>query len=162
MRRKIIKGFSPAKGRITHGIRPLIDPDDDDPYFLYVFQCGPYMKVGITADLDKRKAGIETHNPFKIRRRLWRRFPRKHVRFVESFVHKELRERHHRGEWFTASIEEIRKAIYKATKELPQREADQDDFITRALERERSERESLRKSRVVALMEAEDAIITIC
>ena len=161
MRRKNIRGMHPSKAPQNRGIRPLIDPAADDSYFLYVFQCGPYMKVGITIDLDKRKAGIETHNPFKIRRRLWRRFPRKHVRFVEGFVHKELRERHHRGEWFTASIEEIRKAIYKATKELPQREADQDAFITRGLAREKSEREQLQKSRVLEQMEDEDAMITM-
>jgi hypothetical protein len=73
--------------------------------------------------------------------------PRRHIRFVEKFVHAELREWHHRGEWFTAPLAEIKKAIYRASKELPRREAEQDAFIARTLMRNKAKLEEIRKSR---------------
>lgn len=131
---------------MERGINPVDDPRDFDTYYLYVFRCGPYHKIGITTDLERRKRGIETHNPFKIKRLLFRRFERKHIRFVERFIHLELKAHRHRGEWFTASLDTIKLAIRQAIKAVPERDREYEAFVARSVVRAKKERAKFQDS----------------
>lgn len=70
--------------------------------FLYGFQCGPYVKVGISHDIKKRLRQMKLFNPFKVKIVLQRRILTRHARNIEGCVHKFLGECAMGREWFFA------------------------------------------------------------
>jgi len=80
-------------------------PNDDDHgwndvSWLYGFQSGPYVKVGIARNLAARLNQMRLFNPFTVKIILRRRVLTRHARRIEICLHK-LLWRHASGrEWF--------------------------------------------------------------
>lgn len=104
------------------------DWDGDDFHYLYALKCGPYIKVGITEYIDARMKQYTTHNPFKMKRILLRTLRRRHARAAEKHIHLALTEVHHRGEWFMASVLDVKTAVRRAMAFVDRREG---EFILR-------------------------------
>lgn len=121
------------------------------PYLLYCIQCGPYFKVGITEDPKKRMQTFAISNPFKMKLVFYRTVQAQHVRFVEAEVHKALAHWHHRGEWFTAPVPEIKIAAKRAIAQIPKRNAalrEHAEYVAaRAIQVRKKEAEKKRKNK---------------
>lgn len=66
------------------------------PNHLYFVRCGPFVKIGIAADVRKRVKDMEMHNPYDLEIT--------HVMLGKRKEEKELHQRfsayRHKGEWF--------------------------------------------------------------
>lgn len=109
-----------------------------EPSFLYCIKSGPYFKVGITSDLDKRMSTIQAHNPFRLTAVFCKKMLKRHVRFVEMEIHKALAPWHHHGEWFTAPLDEIKAAKRKALSQIPRREREHREWVAACERRDES------------------------
>lgn len=98
----------------------LDNPDDFDQWWLYVLKCGPYFKVGISVDIKWRVKTLQSGNPFKISVTLRRRVPKVFVGRLEKLIHRGLVDFHHRGEWFSADIMQIRAVLKEAQSSVNQ------------------------------------------
>lgn len=115
------------------------------PYMVYCIQCGPYFKVGIAEDIKKRMQTFAVSNPFKMKLVFYRKVEARHVRFIESEIHKALAVWHHRGEWFTAPVLEIKTAARRAIAKIPQRNAEyrqHAENVARAIEVEKTKQKT--------------------
>jgi hypothetical protein len=87
----------------------MSDDGWNDMAYLYGFQCGQWIKVGITQNVARRLKQMRLHNPYPITIVMRRPVLARHARRVEILVHRCL-QRHAVGrEWFTASIEDIKR-----------------------------------------------------
>lgn len=89
---------------------------------IYAIKCEHFFKVGITTNKDARLATLSRMNPFDLSCELYRTIPYRHAHFIEKHVHDALSEWHHRGEWFTASLPEIKSALVNAIRAARARE----------------------------------------
>lgn len=63
---------------------------------LYMIRCGPYIKVGVTDNIEVRLRSIQASNPIPVELiGFW-----KNEGWREEMWHKELEDLHVRGEWF--------------------------------------------------------------
>ena len=75
----------------------------DERSNLYVMSCGPYAKVGIAKDVEKRHKGVQAHNPYRVRlERSWAVNGAVVVQ-AEAECHAALLSSHHHSEWFEIS-----------------------------------------------------------
>lgn len=98
--RTLMKGTPPQKRKKA---------DSPGPH-IYVMNCGPYTKIGYTADNSlKRRKSILSNNPFEIT--VWAVAPGD--RKTERALHKRFAKYHHRYEWFEFrdGKDELEKAI---------------------------------------------------
>lgn len=75
-----------------------IDKSEYEKDDLYCIRCGPYIKLGRSAEVKKRIASIVTGNPFEVEI-LW---VRPYKGSTEKYWHATLKGMglHHQGEWF--------------------------------------------------------------
>lgn len=78
--------------------------------YVYVIECGGFIKVGATSDLNKRIDIITSHNPYEIT--LIESFCYKHRQsafLIESKMHDRLKKsnKHHKFEWFIYDEESL-------------------------------------------------------
>jgi hypothetical protein len=63
---------------------------------LYMMKCGPYVKIGVTDNVDIRLRSINSNNPYPVELiGLWEGEGHR-----EEEWHKSLSHLHHKGEWF--------------------------------------------------------------
>ena len=75
----------------------LINENDFDEFILYVIECGPYFKVGITGNLTTRISILRGMLPFSIKRALKRTVLKALARRFEQHIHDRLADHCHRG-----------------------------------------------------------------
>ena len=92
-----------------------------DRSFVYVIGCESYVKIGIATDIKRRMRNLTTANPFDLVLLLYRGVPTSEAAWVERDIHARLSGFRHRGEWFTAPIEEVRTAVAAALLEMAKR-----------------------------------------
>jgi len=82
------------------------------PYYIYFLKSGKYVKIGLSASIEKRITDLQTGNPVELELLC------KYVvnsKYAESRLHQKFREDHTLNEWFYLSeniknyIEEILK-----------------------------------------------------
>jgi hypothetical protein len=108
----------------------------DDLSVIYAIECGPYFKVGITRDPARRLEQMANLNPHDARIVMFRVVDKHRARVIEMMTHGALAEWHHRGEWFTAPIKEIRRAVFRACAQARAMDRRSEPRIARAIERE--------------------------
>ena len=99
--------------------KPIPNPEFKEIWFshnpkihgkiLYIVQCGEFFKIGITSrTVEKRIAHMKTGNPFPIDI-VWESQRNELVSVLEREYHQILKDRgkHHEGEWFNLSINDI-------------------------------------------------------
>ena len=94
--------------------------------FIYVIseEASPYLKIGVTTDIERRLSGLQTGNPRKLFVADLVEFEcERHAYFVESAVHSRLAGRKKQGEWFDVPVEQVTEAINRAFSELVDRRA---------------------------------------
>jgi Meiotically up-regulated gene 113 len=70
---------------------------------LYMMQCGPYIKIGCSDNVQLRLATIQAANPFPVKLiGLWKDYGH-----MEKTWHDNLKHLHHSGEWYKAGFCEI-------------------------------------------------------
>ena len=79
--------------------------------FIYVFQLGPFVKVGIARNPQERLKGLLSENPLDVRLAWATRVPTGCASLVEYEAHCSLRRYHHRNEWFRTSVGRACQAI---------------------------------------------------
>lgn len=79
--------------------------------FLYIMQSGEHVKIGVSGDPLARLSGVQTGNPESVHLLyVFKPLARK-ASWVEGEVHKTLRGRRVRGEWFAVTPEEAMDAV---------------------------------------------------
>ena len=79
---------------------------DGESLVVYVIEAGPYVKVGIAADIRTRLTVFQTHCPLQCRVAYSsEKMLRPKAREVEIACHEHLILNHVHGEWFEASAE---------------------------------------------------------
>lgn len=79
-----------------------VRPDDiDKERWLYCFQCGPFYKIGLSDDWERRIRGMQPSNPVEITKVATRRIPAFGASYAEMYA------LHHlgppvRGEWVSS------------------------------------------------------------
>jgi len=83
----------------------LVGPDDYKrngyiyaPGWVYIMECGPYYKIGMSKRPNKRCARLSTKPPFDIVLLHW--FPADNARKAEQILHEDYAEYRKNGEWF--------------------------------------------------------------
>jgi len=89
----------------------------NDRCVLYVIECQSFHKVGISTRIKNRLAGLQGANPFPIRLATFRNNPQEHRLVIEKAVHSRLTAHHVRGEWYSADLPTIRRAIIDGFRE---------------------------------------------
>lgn len=95
--------------------------------YVYAMQCGPFAKIGISYDVEKRLIILQFSNPYDISILRSLEYgiterhttnPIRHAFLVEREIHRilDLLNMHHRGEWFLA-IERPLEVYDKVTSE---------------------------------------------
>ena len=72
---------------------------------LYLIGCKHYVKIGTTNDLTERLRTIQSGNPFD----LVVEYYGTGEGHLEEYWHNLFQDKHHRGEWYTLSYEDIEK-----------------------------------------------------
>lgn len=97
---------------------------NDQPTSVYVVECAGRVKIGVAVDPVKRLKGINTGAPDLATLFGHRQFESRHVAFeIESRLHRLLRGRRAKGEWFDISPHE---ALALLKKQRPLRLIDPD------------------------------------
>jgi hypothetical protein len=78
---------------------------------IYVFQCGPYYKVGLSENWQKRLDAIKYTSPFRVRKVMTRAVPWHGLLAAEQHAHRALAYCRLRGEWFAASKAELAEVV---------------------------------------------------
>ena len=81
--------------------------------YIYIISCQEYYKIGISNDVNKRTDDLQIGNPFELK--VIDMILVEKPSSYESLIHMKLKDYHVRGEWFNASIHEIRKVIDEVT-----------------------------------------------
>lgn len=82
---------------------------------LYVMECGDYRKIGISANVKNRHAGLQMFNPYDVTLKMTRSFNSFLYAIVaEKAAHKMLAEYAHRQEWFKVDLETAKLAAVTA------------------------------------------------
>jgi hypothetical protein len=88
----------------------------DEMKSLYILECNGLYKVGISFNVRKRKQGIQTSNPYKIKNKvIYHKIPL--TTKIEFQSMKKLNDHRMNGEWFNCDIELIEKAIEETLRE---------------------------------------------
>lgn len=69
--------------------------------WVYVIQCGEFIKIGIADDVQRRIGDLQVGNPMKLT--LLRKFKAWDAARMERELHEKLGSHHERGEWFRLS-----------------------------------------------------------
>ena len=92
-------------------IRKLSKKGEGRPVFVYVIRMScsvGFVKIGISNDVKRRVASIQTSNPYNLEVvRLWGPFSHEYARRLEQRLHSAFDDRGGRGEWFSVDPEEI-------------------------------------------------------
>ena len=97
------------------GYRQGLTPSDPSRFhlvYLYVIECDRFVKVGISANPEKRVKGMATDNPFELRLRFRRRVYSFLAGEAEFNAHQQLAQYHHANEWFTCPSALAHEAIH--------------------------------------------------
>lgn len=79
------------------------------PSFIYLIRCEKCVKVGIADDPVRRVLEMQTGNPFPLK--LEHAWPTNNAYQAEQCLHIELRDKHHAGEWFRLTKNEVKALI---------------------------------------------------
>lgn len=91
----------PTKGPRRVPLSFIEHPDKKSA--IYIFECGEFIKVGMTTDVERRRQDILATNPFDLRLAYYRTVHFAVARETELAVLAALKQFHHRGEWFRIS-----------------------------------------------------------
>lgn len=83
--------------RLKH-LQRIVDESTTKHRWVYIIQCGEFIKIGIAEDVSKRLATLQTGSPHKLT--LLRKFKSSNAERVEQELHEKLGKHHHRNEWF--------------------------------------------------------------
>jgi hypothetical protein len=72
---------------------------------LYLIRCGIYVKIGITTNLTERLRTIRSSNPFSLEVEYYGLGKG----YLEEYWHNEFKEKHHQGEWYCLSVDDVEK-----------------------------------------------------
>ena len=89
-----------------------LDPPRDSPSasafrFIYLLECKNFYKIGFARDIRHRMHGYRVNNPFDVRV-VYHKWTRDYKEF-EEWIFNNFSERHHKGEWFDFSPNDILK-----------------------------------------------------
>lgn len=103
--------------------RPTFRAADAVPTFVYIMRCDRFIKVGISAEIERRLTGLQGANPFKVT--LARKYyfdNRQYAAIAERTCHAVFAEARVYGEWFdvpySVAFPFVTKVV-NATKLLP-------------------------------------------
>ena len=96
----------------------LLNPNDMEPWWLYIMKTGPYLKVGIAVDVQLRRRNLQAGTPFTLSVIYKKRLPRVFAQRFEKHIHRQLRQFLHRGEWFATDVATVRATIKDANAHL--------------------------------------------
>ena len=111
-------GWTQARGYPTLEAAIIADKSprafDDKDFYLYFLNAGPYTKIGLATNPDKRLAEIQVGCPLKIEKfRLFYAGETDLAFLLERRIHKFFESKHTNGEWFAldeGDFEKIRTA----------------------------------------------------
>lgn len=93
-----------------------MNDDDLELACIYVVQMGNMVKVGITSDVNRRFATLQTGAPEPLRLRAVEVIgSRDKARRIEKSIHNRLAHRRTVGEWFCIDVEEAMEVTRRAT-----------------------------------------------
>jgi len=108
--------------RIKSDDAPLRDVDVflSDPTAIYVTECGPMVKIGVTRDPSRRSIELQTANGQDVRLAWYRWMHGKDARALEKAIHDQHRGStcHARGEWYYLNLEAGIDLVERKTREL--------------------------------------------
>ena len=94
---------------------------------VYIFEAGPFIKIGYSIDTEKRIKGVQTGCPFKVVCNSDFRFMTSEAaRMCEINMHRHFHEYRKNGEWFDASILEEAINLAKHYQEIHKSEFEKD------------------------------------
>lgn len=84
------------------------------PRYIYLIQCGAYVKIGVATEVEARLSELQIGNPAKLIL-IWKSsyFTRAQAYRIERRTHGLLASYRTSGEWFQVDPETARKAILK-------------------------------------------------
>ena len=91
---------------------------------LYIIECNGHYKIGISKNIYKRLAAMQTGNPYELK--VASVYNTNNPYFLEGTVHLELKNIHVRGEWFKGDLDYIMRVISESSKIVP---SDTDESI---------------------------------
>jgi hypothetical protein len=83
---------------------------------IYIFECGPFIKVGLTHDVLRRSKELLRLNPFDVRLAYYRTVHTSLAKKTEAAVHSALSQFKHRGEWFEIAAKDALPHLSEAWK----------------------------------------------
>lgn len=117
MLREDLCDFDPSKDKLNVGnleswVRSLeyqildITPEREHKGgWVYFIQCGEYVKIGLSADVDARLKALQTSTPYPLA--LIKKFAVPDPAQAEARLHVYFEDRRHAGEWFALTPDEI-------------------------------------------------------
>lgn len=90
--------------------------------WIYVIQCGEFVKVGMTTDVQARFNQLQNVIPYNLRLVMRRAVPHWGRLEFEKIVHASIAQHAHRGEWFRLTPDEAKQAVNTARAEMMRRE----------------------------------------
>jgi len=85
-------------------------------HWLYVMESPPYVKVGISNDVERRLRDFSLNSPHHIRIIFKAKVPYPQAKWIEEKIHEDLQAFRHKGEWFTCTADEAVASFRVASK----------------------------------------------
>lgn len=75
---------------------------------IYVVSCGHYLKIGVAKNVDKRMRALQVGMPLEVKLECLWDVPAETAFKAEACAHRLLAKHRVRGEWFTATLDDVR------------------------------------------------------
>lgn len=95
-----------------HGFSPSTNYDWAERARIYLISSGPFLKIGIATDVERRLAQLRCGNPHPMKVESVRTVSRAMAHQVEARVHRTFAAVRLQGEWFHLSASEAKPVIH--------------------------------------------------
>jgi hypothetical protein len=75
---------------------------------IYVVSCGPHIKIGVTRNVDGRLKALQVGQAYEVKLECLWDVPAKTAHKAEACAHRFLARHRVRGEWFAATLDDVR------------------------------------------------------
>lgn len=75
---------------------------------IYVVSCGPHIKIGVTRNVPGRMKALQVGQAYKVKLECLWDVPAETAHKAEACAHRFLAQHRARGEWFTATLDDVR------------------------------------------------------
>ena len=73
--------------------------------YVYAIRAGDYVKIGVARNVKRRLLEMQIGCPYELR--IVYAWPRSDPFGYEAWLHKQLHDKHYRGEWFILTDEDL-------------------------------------------------------